>query len=192
MRPGKIKQLRYYASGWFTFKSSPPSDAYMCQGTGSALVQIMACCLFGVKPLSKPMLCKCQLDPQDQTSLKSGSKYRNFHWRKRIWNDRLRNGGDFVQRRWIKSCQKIWLMPSLHSKWKCSGKVMAMFACRWSCDAPLRPSHWRHNERDGVSSHGYLDYLLNLLFSCTSKKTPKLRVTGLCEGNPQVTGGFLS
>ena len=30
---------------------------------GSALVQIMACRLFGAKPLSKPMLGYCQLDP---------------------------------------------------------------------------------------------------------------------------------
>ena len=32
--------------------------------------------------------------------------------------------------------------------------------------------------------------LLNQLFNRRSKKTPKLRVTGLCEGNPPVTGGF--
>ena len=33
-----------------------PSTAYMCQWIRSALVQIMACRLFGAKPLSKPML----------------------------------------------------------------------------------------------------------------------------------------
>ena len=32
----------------------------------------------------------------------------------------------------------------------------------------------------------------NRLFRRTSKKTSKLRVTGLCEGNPPVTGGFPS
>ena len=37
-------------------KSSPPSVAYMRQWIMSALVQIMACRLFGAKPLSKPML----------------------------------------------------------------------------------------------------------------------------------------
>ena len=36
--------------------SSPPRAAYMRQWFGSALVQIMACCLFSAKPLSKPML----------------------------------------------------------------------------------------------------------------------------------------
>ena len=40
-----------------------PSAAYMRQRIGPALVQIMACRLFGAKPLSKPMLGYCQLDP---------------------------------------------------------------------------------------------------------------------------------
>ena len=51
---------------------------------------------------------------------------------------------------------------------------------------------WRLNERDGVSNHRRLDCLLNRLFGRRSKKTSKLRVTGLCEGNPPVTGGFPS
>ena len=36
--------------------SNPPSPAYMRQWTGSALVQVMACRLFGAKPLPEPML----------------------------------------------------------------------------------------------------------------------------------------
>ena len=43
--------------------SSPPCAAYMRQWIGSASVQIMACRLFGAKPLSEPMLGYCQLDP---------------------------------------------------------------------------------------------------------------------------------
>ena len=50
--------------------SSPPSAAYRRQWIGSALVHIMACRLFGAKPLSKPMLGYCQLDPIEQTSVK--------------------------------------------------------------------------------------------------------------------------
>ena len=46
---------------------------------------------------------------------------------------------------------------------------------------------WHHNERDGVSNHEGLDCLLNRLFRRRSEKTPKLRVTGLCEGNPPVS-----
>ena len=58
------------------------SATYMRQWIGSALVQIMACRLFGAKPLSKPMLgysTKC------------------------IWKYRLRNGVHFVQPRWVKT-----------------------------------------------------------------------------------------
>ena len=46
-------------------------------------------------------------------------------------------------------------------------------------DKPLRG---RHNEGDGASNHLRLDCLLNRLFRRRSKKTSKLRVTGLCEG----------
>ena len=41
---------------------------------------------------------------------------------------------------------------------------------------------WRHNGRDGVPNHEPHDCLLNRLFRRRSKKTPKLRVTGLCVG----------
>ena len=41
---------------------------------------------------------------------------------------------------------------------------------------------WRLNERDGVSNHQPLDCLLNCLFRRRSKKSSKLRVTGLCAG----------
>ena len=49
---------------------------------------------------------------------------------------------------------------------------------------------WRHNYRDGISNHLRLDCLLNRLFRRISKKTSKLRVTGLGEGNSLVTGEF--
>ena len=40
--------------------STPPSATYMRQWIGSALVQIMACHLFGAKPLSEGVL---EVDP---------------------------------------------------------------------------------------------------------------------------------
>ena len=52
------------------------------------------------------------------------------------------------------------------------------------------PLQWRHNERDGVSIHRPHDCLLKHLFRGRSKKTSKLRVTGLCEGNSLVIGEF--
>ena len=47
-----------------------PSDAYMLPQPRTALVEIMACRLFGAKPLSEPMLEYCQFDPWEQTSVK--------------------------------------------------------------------------------------------------------------------------
>ena len=49
---------------------------------------------------------------------------------------------------------------------------------------------WRHNDSDGVSNHQPHDCLLDRLFGRSSKKTSKLRVIGLCEGNSPVTGEF--
>ena len=49
---------------------------------------------------------------------------------------------------------------------------------------------WRHNEHDGAPNNRRPDCLLNRLFRRRSKKTSKLRVTGLCEGNSPVTGEF--
>ena len=42
---------------------------------------------------------------------------------------------------------------------------------------------WRHNDHDNVSNHQPPGCLLNRLFYRRSKKTSKLRVTGLCVGN---------
>ena len=43
--------------------------------------------------------------------------------------------------------------------------------------------HWRHNDHNGVSNHQPHGCLLNRLFRRRSRKTSKLRVTGLCVGN---------
>ena len=52
------------------------------------------------------------------------------------------------------------------------------------------PLRWRHNGHDSVSNHQPHGCLLNRLFRCRSKKTSKLRVTGLCVGNSPGTGEF--
>ena len=59
------------------------------------------------------------------------------------------------------------------------------------CDC--RHSHsllWRHNGRHGVSNHQPHDCLLSRSIRRRSKRTSKLRVTGLCAGNSPVTGEF--
>ena len=50
----------------------------------------------------------------------------------------------------------------------------------WRSGHPLQ---WRHNDHDGVPNHQPHDCLLNRLFRRRSKKTSKLRVTGLCVGS---------
>ena len=52
-----------------------------------------------------------------------------------------------------------------------------------------RALQWRRNECEGISNHRCIDCVLNCR---RSKKPPKFRVTGLCEGNQPVTGGFPS
>ena len=54
----------------------------------------------------------------------------------------------------------------------------------------LSTLQWRYNGRDIVSNHQPHDCLLNRLFRRRSKKTSKLRVTGLCAWNSPGTGGF--
>ena len=49
---------------------------------------------------------------------------------------------------------------------------------------------WRHNVHDGVSNLQLHDCSLSRLFGRRSKKTSKLRVTGLCARNSSVTGEF--
>ena len=63
-------------------------------------------------------------------------------------------------------------------------------ASRITCVCEGNPLRWRHNGHDCVSNHQRHDCLLNHLFRRRSKKTSKLRVTGLCAGNSPGTGEF--
>ena len=58
--------------GWQgnVINTSPPSATYMRQWIQSALVHKMACRLFSAKPLSELMLGHCQLNNEEQTSVK--------------------------------------------------------------------------------------------------------------------------
>ena len=67
--------------------------------------------------------------------------------------------------------------PTHLSTHPCTGAVCGEW---WD---PCAPLHWRHNDHDGVSNHQPRGCLFNRLFRCRSKKTSKLRVTGLCAGN---------
>ena len=76
-------------------------------------------------------------------------------------------------------------MNSMHEmRWVCFIIISDMFRGIMWITSPLG---WRHNERDSVSNHHPHDSLLNRLFRHISKKTSKLRVSYLCEGNSPVT-----
>ena len=49
---------------------------------------------------------------------------------------------------------------------------------------------WRHKGHGVVSNHQSRQYFLNRLFGRRSKKTSKLRVTGLCAGDSPGAGEF--
>ena len=71
------------------------------------------------------------------------------------------------------SCSCYWLLQT------------KPFGLKWHCSL-----HWRHNDHGGVSNHQPHQCLLNRLLGRRSKKTSKLRVTGLCVGNSPATGEF--
>ena len=109
MRPQWVNSLR-------------PSDAYMRHQPRPSLVQMMACHLIGAKPLSEPMLYYCQLDPQEQTSVKLYSKFKYFHSGKCIWKCYLENVSHFVSASMGYCCQvtttptqSVHIVPSVWS-----------------------------------------------------------------------------
>ena len=65
---------------------------------------------------------------------------------------------------------------------------VAVTASRYNLNSMSESLQWRYNELDGVSNHQPHECLLNRWFRRRSKKTSKLRVTGLCAGNSPVTG----
>ena len=93
----------------------------------------------------------------------------------------------FVKSPWFRSAVIISL-PSV-SIWKV-GQYHCLPRSIWWTLHPKTTLQWRHNEHDGVSNHQPYDCLLNRLFRRRFKKTSKLRVTGLCDGNSLVTGEF--
>ena len=79
-----------------------------------------------------------------------------------------------------------WPVNSPH-KGPTTGKMFPFDDVMWDLCKSLQ---WHHNVPNDVSNHRHLDCLFNHLFKSRSKKTPKLRVTGICEGNSPVTSEF--
>ena len=80
----------------------------------------------------------------------------------------------------------LWSV-GLNIIWDCLFSHCIVGSCdRWEFPAFFFRRHytWLHNDHDGVSNHQPHGCLPNRLFRRRSKKTSKLRVTGLCVGNP--------
>ena len=87
----------------------------------------------------------------------------------------------------------IWVMPYGVVQGKEHKRVMSGHKQnRKHREHGLKSSQRHYNECNGISNHRQPNCLLNPDFKRRSKKTSKLRVIGLCEGNPPVTGGFPS
>ena len=77
-----------------------------------------------------------------------------------------------------------WRIISNHHFCQQIVRILCEIALGWMPIIPfsLFALQWRHNGRDSVSNHQSHDCLLNRLLRRRSKKTSKLRVTGLCVG----------
>ena len=117
------------------FNSCLPSAAYMRHRIESAFVQIMACRLFGAKPLFKPMVGYCQ-----QTSVNNLSKYKTSLSRKCTWKHCLPNGGHFVQGERgnrYRRAESIVDYLNVELDFVFITKAMSflyLYACRWVCN----------------------------------------------------------
>ena len=106
----------------------------------------------------------------------------------------------------VQNHQQLYACLTVRSGWSSVGKKSAQFYWffAWRMDFdwwfPLSimrkvpPCHdsllRRHNGQDGASNHQPHACLLKRSFRRRSKKTSKLRVSGLCVGNSPVTGEF--
>ena len=99
-------------------------------------------------------------------------------------------------RNWEKRSRWNWLSdphPTTsiqYAMWRLPGTTKCPSREIWVYSYSITPLLWRHNVRDNVSNDQPHDCLLNRSFGHRSKKTPKLRVTGLCAGNSPETGEF--
>ena len=90
----------------------------------------------GDKPLSKPVLGYCQLDPSEQTSVKFESKFKTFHSRKCIWN--------IVCQMAVILSRGRWINPFWFWRWNIPEKPGQYHGCWWS-DYHMEGRKGQHN-----------------------------------------------
>ena len=107
----------------------PPSATYMRQWTGSALVQVMACRVFGAKILHEPMLTYCELRSLEPISVKFESEFYYFQSGKCIRTCRLPTC-HLSKERWVK------FITSFHEHYDKRSPAECVFVkdnVWWSC-----------------------------------------------------------
>ena len=95
-------------------------------------------------------------------------------------------GSNYLSLPLIPASGTLWQIP-MRRQTPTSNMYPSNFNDTWW---PSDSLQWRHNEHDGVPIHQPHGCLLNRSFRRRSKKTSKLRVTGLCAGKSPVTGEF--
>ena len=88
---------------------------------------------------------------------------------------------------YIPNTERCWISRHLTCLHCDRGSCALVLFCFWSSSLVAQ-----HTTVTSQWARWRLDCLLNRLFRRISKKTAKLGVIGLCEGNPAVIGGFPS
>ena len=147
------------------------------------------------------------ISPSDLASKSLGVKIENGQvpWRKifrwlGLQDRRQKTGPALLSHRYQPPIQLrgkyMWFITICHPPrnemrqgWK-RNDISITLTSLWRLDLRYHALLWRQNGRDGVSNHQPRGCLLNRSFRHRSKKTSKLRVTGLCAGNSPVIGEF--
>ena len=105
-RVAAFKSLRF-ALLCSKFSSPWLGEAYIHHQTMLSLVQMIACRLFGAKPLSEPILMNRWLAHWEQILVKFELKCNNFHTRDLIWKCHVQIGGHFVSSQVLNHCPPV-------------------------------------------------------------------------------------
>ena len=137
----------------------------MRRWTGSALVRVMACCLFGAKPLPDPMLIYCQLDPWQQASNWNAT----FFIQENIFENCVFEMEDILsEERWVKinilgfvrvtpCSHRMEFSDFQHSRQPIRGHIRKWMIYSLICCCQL--ISWTHRSRNKISD------LLQMIFS---------------------------
>ena len=108
-----------WSSAYGLVNSFRPSATCTRRQTRTSLVQILACRLFGAKPLSEPVLEYCEFDPWEQTSVKFYSKFKNFIEENAFENVVCKMAAILFRGRWVTAVET----PNYRCPWQSTERV---------------------------------------------------------------------